>query len=69
VKQRQSKSFLLLFFKKEGLTFFERKVRMNIAAANIELTAADLLEIETASSNITVQGARYPERLEALTGR
>ncbi len=42
---------------------------MNIAAANIELTAADLLEIETASSNITVQGARYPERLEALTGR
>jgi hypothetical protein len=32
------------------------------------LTAADLREIESASSNIKVQGERYPERLEKMTG-
>jgi aryl-alcohol dehydrogenase-like predicted oxidoreductase len=41
----------------------------NLGAAAIELTADDLREIETASSKITVQGARYPEHLEQMTGR
>ena len=41
----------------------------NLGAAAIELTADDLREIETAASNITVQGARYPEHLEQMTGR
>ena len=41
----------------------------NLGAAAIELTADDLCEIETAASKITVQGARYPEHLEQMTGR
>jgi aryl-alcohol dehydrogenase-like predicted oxidoreductase len=41
----------------------------NIGAASIELTPADLGHIERAASQITVQGARYPEHLERLTGR
>jgi hypothetical protein len=41
----------------------------NIGAADVELTADDLREIEDAASKITVQGARYPEHLERLTGR
>ena len=35
----------------------------------VELTADDLREIEAAASEITVQGARYPEHLERMTGR
>src|SRR5262245_22644233 len=41
----------------------------NIGAASVELTAGELREIESAASQITVQGARYPEHLEQLTGR
>ena len=41
----------------------------NIGAAAVELTTADLREIDSAASKITVQGARYPEQLEQLTGR
>jgi aryl-alcohol dehydrogenase-like predicted oxidoreductase len=41
----------------------------NIGAASIELTPNDLGDIERAASEITVQGARYPEKLEQLTGR
>jgi aryl-alcohol dehydrogenase-like predicted oxidoreductase len=37
----------------------------NIAAADVELTTDDLREIEDAASQITVQGARYPEHLKA----
>ncbi|HEY1725702.1 MAG TPA: aldo/keto reductase [Steroidobacteraceae bacterium] len=51
-----------------GTTKAER-LNENIGAAAIELTPVDLRDIETAASNITVQGARYPERLERLTGR
>ena len=40
----------------------------NIAALNIELTPADLAEIENAAAQITVQGARYPEELDRMTG-
>jgi aryl-alcohol dehydrogenase-like predicted oxidoreductase len=41
----------------------------NIGAVSIELTPDDLRDIENAASKITVQGARYPEKLEELTGR
>jgi aryl-alcohol dehydrogenase-like predicted oxidoreductase len=41
----------------------------NIGAVSVELTADDLREIESAASEITVQGDRYPERLEKMTGR
>jgi aryl-alcohol dehydrogenase-like predicted oxidoreductase len=41
----------------------------NIGAAAVELTPEDLREIDSAASKIKVQGARYPERLEKLTGR
>ena len=41
----------------------------NIGAVAVELTPEDLREIDTAASKITVQGARYPEKLEQLTGR
>ncbi len=41
----------------------------NIGAAGVELTPDDLRELESAASRITVQGARYPEALEKLTGR
>ena len=41
----------------------------NIGAAAVELTADDLADIETAASKIHIEGARYPEHLERLTGR
>jgi aryl-alcohol dehydrogenase-like predicted oxidoreductase len=41
----------------------------NIGAVSVELTPDDLREIESAASKISVQGARYPEKLEQLTGR
>jgi len=40
----------------------------NIGAVAIGLTSDDLREIESAASKITVQGARYPEELERMTG-
>jgi aryl-alcohol dehydrogenase-like predicted oxidoreductase len=45
-----------------------RRLEENIGAASIELTEEDLHEIESAASNIDVQGERYPEHLEAMTG-
>lgn len=44
------------------------RLEENIAAVAVELTPVDLAEIERASSDIAVQGARYPERLERMTG-
>jgi aryl-alcohol dehydrogenase-like predicted oxidoreductase len=44
------------------------RVEENIGAAAIELTPGDLSEIESAASKITIEGARYPEALEAKTG-
>jgi aryl-alcohol dehydrogenase-like predicted oxidoreductase len=41
----------------------------NIGAVALELTSDDLLQIDSAAAQITVQGARYPEKLEELTGR
>jgi aryl-alcohol dehydrogenase-like predicted oxidoreductase len=51
-----------------GTTKQHRLVENN-GAAKFELTADDLREINTAASEITVQGARYPENIEKLTGR
>jgi len=34
----------------------------------VQLSADDLRDIESAASRITVEGARYPEKLEKLTG-
>ena len=41
----------------------------NIGALSVELTPNDLRNIAAAASQITVQGARYPEKLEQMTGR
>jgi aryl-alcohol dehydrogenase-like predicted oxidoreductase len=41
----------------------------NIGAVVLDLTADDLREIDSAAAKITVQGARYPEKLEQMTGR
>ena len=45
------------------------RLEENIGAAAIELMSDDLREIERAAAKITVQGARYPEKLEQMTGR
>jgi len=41
----------------------------NLGAAGLELTSADLGEIDAAASKVAVQGDRYPEHLERMTGR
>jgi len=41
----------------------------NIGATAVELTPDDLRDIENEASKIAVHGARYPERLEQMTGR
>ena len=45
------------------------RLEENIGAVAIELTSEDLGEIDGAASKITVEGARYPENLEQMTGR
>ncbi|NVN90703.1 MAG: aldo/keto reductase [Desulfuromonadales bacterium] len=44
------------------------RLEENIGAVTVELTANDLRDIDTATSQISVQGARYPEKLEKMTG-
>jgi len=51
-----------------GTTKPER-LEENIGAVDVELTAGDLSEMESAASKITVEGARYPEHIERMTGR
>ena len=41
----------------------------NLGAVSVKLTPEDLRDIAAAASQITVHGARYPERLEQMTGR
>jgi aryl-alcohol dehydrogenase-like predicted oxidoreductase len=41
----------------------------NNGAVSVELTPDDLRDIDAAAAKITVQGARYPEKLERMTGR
>jgi aryl-alcohol dehydrogenase-like predicted oxidoreductase len=45
------------------------RLEENIGAAAIELTPKDLRELGNAASEISVQGARYPEDLQKLVGR
>jgi aryl-alcohol dehydrogenase-like predicted oxidoreductase len=45
------------------------RLEENIGAVSIELTPDDLREIETAAANIKIEGARYTEKIEAMTGR
>src|SRR5207237_3713457 len=51
-----------------GTTKLKRLVE-NIRAVEIELTPDNLREIDEAASEIKVQGARYAEKLEQMTGR
>jgi len=51
-----------------GTTKRERLVE-NVGAALVELTPDELRDLERAVAKIEVRGARYPENLEALTGR
>ena len=44
------------------------RLEENLGAAELSLTADDLAEIEVAASKISIQGARYPEQLEKMTG-
>ncbi len=45
------------------------RLHENIGTEAVELTPDDLRQIESAASKITVEGARYPEKLEQMTGR
>jgi len=45
------------------------RLEENLGAANVDLTPEDLRDIESASSNIKVEGARYPQWAEQTTGR
>jgi len=51
-----------------GTTKLDR-LKENIGAVAVELTAEDLRDIDEAASKIEVHGARYPEHLERMTGR
>ena len=50
-----------------GTTKLER-LEENMGSMDIELTADDIREIESATATITVQGDRYPEELMRMTG-
>ena|SRR5688572_17401957 len=50
-----------------GTTKLQR-LKENVGATSLELTAQDLREIEAAASSVKVEGARYPEHLERMTG-
>lgn len=45
------------------------RLEENIGAAEVQLTADDLRDIESAASQVAIQGARYPEHLERMTYR
>jgi aryl-alcohol dehydrogenase-like predicted oxidoreductase len=45
------------------------RLEENIAAAEVELTPDDLLDINAAASKIKVEGARLPEQILKLSGR
>jgi diketogulonate reductase-like aldo/keto reductase len=50
-----------------GTTMLHR-LEENIGVVSAELTPDDLRDIDIAASKITVHGARYPEKLEKMTG-
>ena len=45
------------------------RLEENLGALSVELTPDDLRDIDSASAKIKVEGERYPERLEQMTGR
>jgi aryl-alcohol dehydrogenase-like predicted oxidoreductase len=45
------------------------RLEENIGAVDVELTPADLRDIEDTLAAVTVQGARYPEHLQKMVGR
>lgn len=45
------------------------RLKENLKAADLTLSAADLKEMDSAAARITVQGARYPEKLQQTVGR
>ena len=46
-----------------------KRLEENVGTVEIELTRDGLRDIESVASQIEVQGARYPEHLEQMTGR
>lgn len=47
----------------------EHRLDENNGAVAVELASEDLREIENAASKVKIEGARYPEKLERMTGR
>jgi aryl-alcohol dehydrogenase-like predicted oxidoreductase len=45
------------------------RLEENIGSAEVKLTSDDLRDIESAASKIKIEGARYPESMEKMTGR
>jgi len=45
------------------------RLKENLGAMSVQLSAAELRELESAASKVAVQGARYPEHLQKLVGR
>ena len=45
------------------------RLQENVGAAEVELTAGDLEEINNAAAQIQIEGARYPESLQRMVGR
>ena len=46
-----------------------RRLEENLGAADVELTPADLREVELALQNVSVQGARLPEAVLAMSDK
>ena len=46
-----------------------QRLEENLGAATVELLDVELRDIDSATSNVSVQGARYPEHLQRLVGR
>ena len=51
-----------------GTTKLQR-LKENVEAAQIELTQVDIQQLDEAASNVTIQGARYPEEMQKTVGR
>jgi aryl-alcohol dehydrogenase-like predicted oxidoreductase len=45
------------------------RLEENIGAVSMELTTADLRDIDSAAEKVPIEGDRYPEHLERMTGR
>jgi len=45
------------------------RLEENIGAVSVELSSDDLREMDGAASRIKIEGARYPEQLQRMTGR